>query len=153
VSRREVCRSLFVRYGSGGAGGENHMETAGILLALSLVLAGGPAKSAPPVTNDATLTPSAHQTIVNDVRLWYRVAGSGAAVRDAMSAAKRAVGEPICAANWGHRGSLRGVPPSATLGLTRDEPLPSAASTFVGLQRANAQEEPRRPRPPGPRER
>jgi proline iminopeptidase len=51
------------------------MKTGAILLALSLVLVAGPGKSAPPVTNDATLSPGAHQTIVNNVRLYYTVDG------------------------------------------------------------------------------
>src|SRR4051794_2165052 len=46
-------------------------------------------------------------------------------------AAKRGAGEPICEANWGDRASLRAASPSATLGLTRQEPTPPAPHSSI----------------------
>jgi proline iminopeptidase len=51
------------------------MKKKGILFALSLAFAVAPAVAAPTVKNDATLSPGAHQTIVNNVRLYYTVDG------------------------------------------------------------------------------
>src|SRR5690606_9854539 len=60
----------------------------------------------------------------------------------AFDAAKRGVGEPICAANWGYRASLIAAPPPVTLGLLETSP-PPPTSPYRDKKEA------RRPQPPG----